>query len=329
MRTDSPIPFEEFMRRALYDPRRGYYSRRIRGVGRRGDFTTAPMLCGALAQAIAAWAVRALRETGCRDLIEIGPGEGVLAAAVRKRLPWRIRWKTRLHLVETSAPLAEIQRERLGRRAVWHDSPAAALAACDGKAVIFSNELVDAFPARCFQHTPCGWRELAVRFAADGQVTECLLPAAPLPPSSGFSQNHPPGQRIEVHDSYRRWLNDWLPLWQAGRMLTIDYGSTAEKIHRRRPRGTLRAYLLHQRLEGPEIYQNPGRQDLTADVNFTDLIDWTAPWATVASLRTFAEFLNAARDPALTDAQGAGGAFLVLDQRCAGGARQFPPRPPQ
>jgi len=27
-------------------------------------------------------------------------------------------------------------------------------------------------------------------------------------------------------------------------------------------RGTLRAYLLHQRLEGPEVYQNAGRQDI-------------------------------------------------------------------
>ena len=248
------------------------------------------MLSEALARAIAAWAARAMRETGCRDLIEIGPGEGKLAAAVLKHLPWRLRWRTRLHLVETSAPLAEIQKTHLGRRARWHDSPAAALAACNGRAVVFSNELVDAFPVRLFEKQSEGWREIAVSFDAPGTATESLLPPAPLPPSSGFSEAHPEGQRIEVHDSYRTWLSEWLPLWKAGRMLTIDYGSPAETLYQRRPRGTLRAYLLHQRLEGTAIYQNPGRQDITADVNFSDLVEWSAPWTTDVKLQTLAEF---------------------------------------
>jgi SAM-dependent MidA family methyltransferase len=312
----TPIPFEDFMRRALYDPERGYYARRITGVGRRGDFTTAPMLSQAPARAIAAWASRALRETDCRDLIEIGPGEGNLAAAVIKHLPWHVRWRTRLHLVETSAPLAELQKRLFGNRAVWHASPAAALAACDGRAVLFSNELVDAFPVRRFQKTPDGWRELAVSFEPDGKIAESLLPPAPLPDSSGFSENHRPGQWIEVHDSYRHWLTCWLPQWQAGRLLTIDYGATADALYHRRPHGTLRAYLLHQRLEGPAIYQNMGRQDLTADVNFTDLMNWSAPWMGKQDLQTFAAFLGNAADDALAAEHGAGGGFLVLDQLC-------------
>lgn len=322
MQSPIPITVEEFMRRALYDPQRGYYSRRITGVGRRGDFTTAPMLSETLARVIAAWVARSMRETGCRNLIEIGPGEGVLAAAVCRHLPWKLRWRKRLHLVETSAPLAGIQKNRLGRGANWHDTPASALAACGGRAIIFSNELVDAFPARCFEKQGDGWREIAVRIDPDGTARESLLPPGPLPRSTGFSDRHPPGQRIEVHDSYRRWLGDWLPAWKDGRMLTIDYGSTVETLYQRRPRGTLRAYLLHQRLEGPEIYQNSGRQDITADVNFSDLVDWSEPWTTDVKLGTLAEFIQSqpdsanAADPGLRDLQGAGGAFMALDQRC-------------
>lgn len=318
MPTNSPITFEHFMHRALHDPERGYYSRKITGVGRRGDFTTAPMLSEAPAKAIAAWAAKAMREAGCRDLIEIGPGEGKLAAGVLRHLPWTLRWRTRLHLVETSVPLAEIQRRELGRRARWHESPAAALQSCGGRAVIFSNELVDAFPVRRFQKTNEGWMELAVKFSADGTVDESLRPPAPLPESSGFSANHPAGQWIEVHESYRRWQKDWLPHWTAGRMLTIDYGSTAERLYQRRPRGTIRGYLMQQRVEGPEIYQNIGRQDLTADVNFTDLIEWANPWAKRQELTTLAEFMAGHAPGAagcLTDPHGAGGAFLVLDQK--------------
>ena len=319
----TPIPFEEFMRRALYEPGRGYYARSITGVGRRGDFTTAPMLSAAPAKAIAVWAAKAMRATGCRDLLEIGPGEGNLAAAVMRHLPWHVRLRTRLHLVETSAPLARLQHRLLGGRTRWHASPAAALAACAGKAVIFSNELVDAFPVRRFRKTADGWRELAVAREADGIIRESLMPPAPLPASSAFAADHPTGQCIEVHDSYRRWLADWLPRWCAGSLLTIDYGATADTLYHRRPHGTVRAYLLQQRLEGPAIYQNPGRQDLTADVNFTDLIRWGEPWTGPPHLQSLAAFLRGAIDPsnaadlALTDDSGAGAAFLVLEQPCA------------
>jgi len=315
MPAESPIPFEEFMRRALYDPERGYYSRRITGVGKRGDFTTTPMLSDAPAKAIAGWAARAMKETGCRDLIEIGPGEGKLAAAVLNHLPRLVRWRTRLHLVETSAPLVEHQKQLLGNKARWHRSPSEALAACAGKAVIFSNELVDAFPVRRFQKTPDGWREIAVRIVPDRVAEESLLSPAPLPDSSGFSSNHPDGQCIEVHESYRRWLEDWLLLWKAGRMLTIDYGAESDTLYHRRPRGTVRGYLFQQRLEGPEIYQNIGRQDLTADVNFTDLMNWSRGWASGQSLMTFGAFLGKHADRALTDEDGVGDAFLTLDQK--------------
>ncbi len=313
------------MNRALYDPERGYYARRVGGVGRRGDFTTAPMLSDVPAKAIAAWAVRAFRETGCRDLIEIGPGEGTLAAAVMKHLPWHVRWKTRMHLVETSTPLAKAQKKLLGNRARHHSSPAAALAACHGRAVIYSNELVDAFPVRRFQNTAEGWRELAVGFDADGTVLESLMPEATLPQSSAFTAMHPLGQWIEVHDAYHRWLADWLPAWKAGRMLTIDYGATVDTLYHRRPSGTLRAYLFHQRTEGRDIYQNPGRHDLTSDVNFTDLMDWSHDRAEVVKLQTLAEFLQASLDAGnpldcqLACEHGAGGAFLVLDQVCGPG----------
>ena len=322
MAVTESITFEQFMQQALHDPVGGYYARRITGVGRHGDFTTAAMLSQAPARAIAGWAASALHATGCHDLIEMGPGEGTLATVVWSALPWRVRWRTRLHLVETSGPLARLQRELLGRRAVWHESPAAALHACGGRAVIFSNELVDAFPVRRFQHTPDGWRELAVAGGSAGPTRELLLAPAPLPPSSGFAVTHPPGQWIEVHDSYRRWLTAWLPQWRAGRLLTIDYGARAESLYHRRPHGTLRAYLLQQRLDGPAVYQNKGRQDLTADVNFTDLIDWAGPWAGASRLLSLAAFLRGTADltnqadRALIDEHGAGGAFLVLDQQC-------------
>lgn len=316
----SPVPFDQFMAGALYDPETGYYTRRISGVGRRGDFTTAPMLSEIPARAIAAWVSGALRESGARDLIEIGPGEGTLAAAVLKFLPWTVRLRLRLHLVETSEPLAERQRKLLGKRACWHRGMTEALATCKGRAVIFSNELVDAFPVKRFEKTESGWREIAVCRDAEGFAIESLLPLADLPPSSGFSTAHAIGQRIEVHDSYRRYLTEWLPHWKAGRMLTIDYGAASENLYQRQRNGSIRGYLMQQVRTGLEIYQNAGRQDLTADVNFTDLQAWSEPWVTTQRLMSLKDFLTDALQNkipggrALLEEHGAGDAFQVLEQ---------------
>lgn len=306
------------MERALHDPEKGYYSRKISGIGRKGDFTTAPTLSSLLGRAIADWARRALKETGTKDLIEIGPGEGILAKTVLEHLPWLTRLGVRLHLVESSSPLTEIQQALLGKRATWHKTPAAALDACRGKAVIYSNELVDAFPVRRFQNTPQGWQEIALRPGRPPE--EVLLPLSPLPDSSSFLLDHPLHQRIEVHESYQSWMAGWMPQWKAGRMLTIDYGAEDQQLYQRRLHGTLRAYLLQQRLEGLAIYENAGRQDLTADVNFTDLIHWSREWCETTRLMTLADFTKPHVDhgnPAdlqLVDEHGAGSAFLVLEQ---------------
>ena len=111
-------------------------------------------------------------------------------------------------------------------------------------------------------------------------------------------------------------------------MLTVDYGDSMPAVYDRRPRGTLRAYAHHQRIEGPAIYQNFGQQDLTADVNFTDLQVWGAALGLKTErFCTQAEFLRSwsagtldkmlSTDPALAflmDEAGPGGAFKVLEQ---------------
>jgi len=316
------ITFEAFMREALHHPERGYYARNIRAVGgARADFTTVPMRFGdPLARAIAGWACEAMRETGCRDLIEIGPGEGHLMRDVLRHLPWSRRWRTRAHLVETSAALEQRQRDTLGRRASWHRTPQDVLRKCGGSAVIFSNELVDAFPVRVFQKSGETWRELGLRVADDGRVAgEEWLDEPDLPDSSVFEIAHADGQRVEVHQAYQAWLAGWLPQWTAGAMLTIDYGADAETLYRRRPHGSVRGYLLHQRVTGADLYRNVGMQDLTADVNFTDLARWAAPWCESLAPQPLAAFLRArlGEHPpnVLVDPEGAGGAFRAIIQR--------------
>ena len=109
-------------------------------------------------------------------------------------------------------------------------------------------------------------------------------------------------------------------------MLAIDYGDTFPALYHRRPNGTLRAYILHQRLEGPAVYENVGRQDITSDINFTDLRNWcTRPGWSEPGVETQAAFINRCLGGGLDtrgDAErfllapdGAGSAFKCLTVR--------------
>ncbi|MFM2198516.1 MAG: hypothetical protein RLZZ505_1948 [Verrucomicrobiota bacterium] len=299
------------MVRALHDPDRGYYARNIRSIGSRGDFTTAPHLSQAPAKAIAAWIARALRETKTRHVIEIGPGLGTLTNQVIHRIPFLSRIRSRFHLVESSVTLAQHQKTLFGNKVSHHTSILDALQNCSGEAVIFSNELVDAFPARVFRNADGAWQEVAL----DRSMNEVLLAPSELPPSSAFSIDFKHGQTVEVHDAYRIWLESWLPYWKRGEMLTIDYGDTVEKLYHRRPQGTLRAYLLHQCLHGSAVFGNPGLQDLTADVNFTDLAKWTSNWLESTPIVSFDDFIGDFVHPSEARFLEAAAHFRILSQK--------------
>ena len=302
--------FDRFMETALYHPERGYYTARIKGIGNRGDFTTTPQLSSSLAKAIA----QTFLDSGLTHLIEVGPGTGTLAATVRKHLPILARMRTRQHLVEVS-PFLRTQQVSANPKAQHHHSLAEALAQAKGKAFIYSNELVDAFPVRIFRKEKQGFSELFLE-RTQGHLQEHFLPADELPDSLLFQQDLPSGQRIEVHQSYQHWLEQNLAPFVEGQILTIDY-----TLPQPLPlTGTLRGYFLQSRLTGGNIYQNAGHIDLTADVFFEDLKHWGQQLGLRSiSLTSQADFLSphtddSTQDQFLTDPEGAGTAFQVLLQ---------------
>lgn len=357
------ISVERFMREALYHPEFGYYARKVRTVGARGDFSTSATLHPALGLAIARWlaahgdggiisrraaetqsgeenrslpqfafhpsaalrlCVRLFRRMfGVRwHVIELGAGTGELAASVLAGLGRWGRRGLRYHIVEVSEGLRATQQTRLANPVRWHDDMADALRVTNGHALIFSNEFVDAFPVEqmAWHEAAQSWREVRVRSTQNG--CESFVPEVP--------NGAPTSQRIERRHSYRRWLKSWAPQWRAGRMLTIDYGDLWPHGYERRPNGTLRAYWHHQRLEGSEFFARFGQQDLTSDVNFSELEEWGAEveWGSDPLLNQ-THFLRrwlppktlANSDPALAfllDPHGAGGAFKTIEQWPAG-----------
>jgi SAM-dependent MidA family methyltransferase len=316
------VGFDRFMRWALYDPEHGYYTRNISTVGAAGDFSTGTTIGESLIESVANWIKAEQREIGPLSVIELGGGSGVLAAGFLSRFPF---WKqVDYQIVEISSSLREVQRRTLQRwKIVWQDSLDVALNRTGGRAIVISNEFVDAFPCRRFLKTETGWAEVVLEFVG-GVWREALAALNERPRSSSFNDSLPLGQRIEIHDSYQHWLLNVSGHFVHGSLLTIDYGGSPSEIYHRKPNGSLRGYFRHLRMEGKEIYLRPGRQDLTADVNFADL----QTWGTAAGFKTIAyvtqsEFIakwnrhrgTGAAANYLTDPDGMGTAFKILHQR--------------
>ncbi|MDB4737501.1 SAM-dependent methyltransferase [Verrucomicrobiales bacterium] len=324
-----PIPFRDFMESALYDDHSGYYSTNIREVGRAGDFSTSATLNNSLANAITVWIERIWRQD--KDLphsiIEIGAGNGSLAKQIIKRIGFWSRLKLDYHIVETSEPLLKLQAKRLGKRKLfqWHKDPESALNSCSGKALIISNELIDAFPVELIQweQQKEKWRRV-IALSDNQEWTTSVGDDYEIPKKSSLLESHifNDGQRIERHDDFVRWFHSWIEFWEQGHMLTIDYGDEFPTLYKRRPNGTLRAYFAQNRFEQiHEILSRPGHQDITSDIDFTDirkriLIDGLKE----IKYQTQAEFIaehdikSSPGDPSINP-HGAGEAFKVLWHR--------------
>lgn len=348
------LSFERFMSAALYDENFGYYTTNIKEVGRGGDFSTSATLNDDLGAAISKWLVQELERKNHFKFqwhcVEAGAGNGSLAKAIFKNLPFKWRVNCTYHIVEKSPALVSVQKEKLKKvgRFKWHPDMDSLLRATKCFHFI-CNELVDAFPATLFQwdsnHIPCPssaqtgpgrWMKLYLDF--DGHsLFQKLRPVSsheldgistiselPLWPNQKISH----GQRCEVHLTYREWLYSWIPRMKEGSLLTIDYGDRFPDVYKKHFSGTIRGYFQHQHINGNEIYSRVGEQDITADVNFSDLEKWSKDLSLEnVEFQNQEQFLEKfgivndsydsdhARSAYLKLKEGPGTAFKVLSQR--------------
>ncbi len=333
---DGAISFEELTELCLYGPEGGLYRRGCPPTGRQdGHYATCPRIDPALGEAIAQWLAEQRRERLGAPLrwhvIEVGGGDGSLAETVLDALPPTLRAGLTFTMVEASERALALQRERLGARVRWAATPAEALRRSRGAALLYSNELVDAFPAVVLERRSGSWAEVFVARGRDGRLVEELRPpgawARDEAPLSVLDLGDvPEGSRAEAHPSYHRWLRSWLPAWREGAMLTVDYGASCVELYGRGGGGTLRAYYRSHRLEGScEVLRRLGQQDLTCDVNFTDLAAWgvglglrtLGDWSQRELLERHGALRRGPERPGrrfVSDPLGAGSAFRALAQ---------------
>ncbi|HET9851239.1 MAG TPA: SAM-dependent methyltransferase [Candidatus Limnocylindrales bacterium] len=277
---DGPMTFARFMELALYDPERGYYTRRDapdRGPGRTGDFLTAPESHPIFGEVIArhldaVWAT--LGRPARFVLREHGAGSGALAAGILgglRRSGSPLGGAIRYQPIEASPARLEALGLRLAAEGL--EAPLEPATDQPEAGAILANELLDALPVHRVEGGPDGeLLERFVRLGAGGAFEEApgeaSRPAlAERLEAEGIRLE--PGQVAEVCLALDGWVARAAAPLERGELLLIDYGHPADELYRPDRGSTLRAYHRHRVHADPFVAI--GRQDLTAHVDLTAL----------------------------------------------------------
>ena len=282
IRGSGPITFKEWMSEALYDEREGYYQRRgAERWGRAGDYRTAPERSKLFAATFARHFAKLYEELGrprVFHLLEAGGGAGRFAHGVLRTLR-----RDAPHVYESLRYVFDEVSADSRERAAALLSPYAErvefrrLSETDGPldaAVVFSNELLDAFPVHRVTMRGGRLRESFVGLDDGGGFV--FVEGEPSTPRleeyvRRMCGTLEEGQVVEVNFEAGEWVARAGALLGRGFVVTVDYGSGAGGLYLvpQRRGGTLRAFRGHELVE--DVLRDPGVQDLTTTVNWTQV----------------------------------------------------------
>jgi len=280
---ESAISFRDWMDAALYDKHEGYYCQRgLEQQGRAGDYRTSPERSTLFAATFARYFVTLFRELGeprTFTIYEAGAGEGRFARGVLStlRLDYpEVFTNIRYVIDERSADAREKAREHLaifGDRVEFRrlsDVPALSV-----EGIVFSNELLDAFPVH-LAVMRCGkLYELCVGLSETGKFQ--WVEREPTTPRlaahfKDLNVTLVEGQTAEVNLAASEWIMHAASIVRRGFVITVDYGAESAELYSapHRHHGTLRAFRRHHFAE--DVLDAPGTQDLTTTINWSQIM---------------------------------------------------------
>lgn len=260
------LTFRDFMEVSLYHPVVGYYTSGLGRVGKEGDYVTAPTLSPAFSFALA----ELFREFVSRSegavcsFVDIGCGDGTLIRGVAANSG------------HPEARFFGVDRS-LSRAAPAPDDVVTFVQTIDevprdGRHLLFSSELFDALPFGRLVQRGEHLHELWVT-EREGELdwSEHEAPAAWEDYFAARGITLAEGQFADVSLEWGALYEDIVRRFEHALIVTLDYGYPQEKLFHSRIRrfGTAAAYA-GQRVHR-DLLANPGEQDLTAHINFTDL----------------------------------------------------------
>ena len=281
IRRDGPVTFAWFMEQALYHPQFGYYSSGRCQIGRKGDYFTNVSVGPLFGRILAAQFAEMWRVLGRPDqftIVEQGSHHADFARDVleasRDAEPEFFE-ALRYSIIESLPVLEARQKETMRNfsgQVMWWKSLDALPEFCG---VHFSNELLDAMPARLVRRIGDGeWEE---KFVAEAE-TGFEFVTLPI-------RDHRLRARLERipragNGIYETEINlaalDWVQMIAAkigrGFVLAVDYGFRRDEFFAPgRTSGTLQGYANHRRVSSP--LSEIGQADITAHVEWTGIAE--------------------------------------------------------
>lgn len=267
---ESDLSFRDFMELALYHPELGYYARPESPVGPEADYVTSPVISEVFAFALGRLVHEFLSrmDDEVSSIVDVGCGDGSLIRALageQGRFFGVDRSLERVHSPESGV-------ESASRNAPAFVNTVDALPP-SGAYLVFANELFDAQPfARLVQRGD----ELHELWVAE---RDGILDWREHEAESAYSDYFASrgielfdGQFADISLEWGALYEDLAELVERGLIVTFDYGFPQKQLFDPRIRrfGTAAAYSHHR--VSRDLLANPGEQDLTAHINFDDLI---------------------------------------------------------
>ncbi|XP_004922669.3 protein arginine methyltransferase NDUFAF7 homolog, mitochondrial [Bombyx mori] len=288
IRLNGPITVAEYMHIVTTNPTEGYYMKK-EVIGEAGDFITSPEISQLFGEILGIWfyaETQKMCEAKPLQIVELGPGKATLLIDMLRVLN-KIGYTSHdlsIHLVEISSTMQSIQANRLcvSHRPVEIDMPhnheGETLSGIkvywynDLKKVpqnfswYVAHEFFDVLPIHKFEKTEKGWRELLIDIDDTGKLLYRLSGNETQAVKMLIRPPLDSGDRTELEISARslgvaRQLAKRVDE-HGGLALIADYGHEGEKGD------TFRAFQKHQVVDPLET---PGKSDLTADVDFSQL----------------------------------------------------------
>ncbi len=271
---NKPVPVDEFIEKILYEPKKGYYAKKI-PFGSRGDFITAPTISNLFSEIVTIWIVSAWEKLGQPNIfnfVELGPGDGSFTKVLLetlKKFP-KLNNSINIFLYEKSDLLANEQKKKLKNFKVKWIKNFNKIK--KGPIIFFGNEFFDAIPIKQFIIKKDSLLEKYYLINSHVELNESFQKAKinDLKKIKSFKIlktlkfiEYPKLGFLELDRVVKKIKN------LSGGVLLIDYG-----YQNALNTSTIQAVMKNKKMSMKNLINNLGKVDVTSLVNFSLLKEY-------------------------------------------------------
>ena len=274
LKSNKLIPVDEFVEKVLYEPNKGYYTKKI-PFGNQGDFVTAPTISNLFSEIIGIWIVSSWEKLGKPknfNFVELGPGDGSLTRVLVdtfKNFP-KLHQSINIYLYEKSDLLKNLQKKKLKNSNIKWIKNFNEIK--KGPIIFFGNEFFDAIPIKQFLYKKRTLLEKCFIINSKTGLRESYQTAShddvikiknfKILKELKFIE-YPKLGLIELDKMVKKIQK------QNGGILLIDYGHLNTLNS-----SSLQTVMDNKKMKINNLFENLGKTDITSLVNFSLLEEY-------------------------------------------------------